>query len=90
MHTFIILAIGFGILAASLGVGLAVGESRSAVSTAALVFLPIWFLGAGINFWIGVSKAGYAIKDEMPIFLIVFTIPAIAALAVWWRFRVSN
>jgi hypothetical protein len=39
---------------------------------AALAFVPLWFIGAVINMWIGVSRAGYSLTDEAPIFLIVF------------------
>jgi hypothetical protein len=35
---------------------------------ALLVFLPVWFLGAGINMYLGVRRAGYSVADEAPIF----------------------
>ena len=36
--------------------------------------------------WIGVSRAGYSVKEEIPFFFIVFLIPAGVALLVWWKF----
>jgi cytochrome oxidase assembly protein ShyY1 len=34
--------------------------------------------------WVGVTHAGYTVRDELPILLIVFAVPAvIAAIAVW-------
>src|ERR1017187_343805 len=60
-------------------------RSSAAIATAALAFLPIWLIGAGINLRMGVCKAGYSIKDEAPIFLIVFAVPAAAASA-WCRY----
>ena len=26
------------------------------------VFVPLWFIAAGINMWVGVSKAGYSVE----------------------------
>lgn len=57
----------------------------SGIGSAALAFLPLWFIGAGINMYIGVRQAGYSVADEAPIFLVVFAIPAAAALSVWWK-----
>jgi hypothetical protein len=86
MHTIIVLAIGFGLLVLCALVGRAFGGT-SGTATAALVFLPLWFIGAGINMYIGVKRAGYSIAEEAPIFLVVFAIPAAAALFWWWRLR---
>jgi hypothetical protein len=35
--------------------------------------------------WIGVSRAGYSIADELPIFLLIFGVPAVAAALLKWR-----
>jgi hypothetical protein len=35
--------------------------------------------------YIGVTRAGYPFADEAPVFLVVFAIPAAAALASWWK-----
>jgi hypothetical protein len=74
-------------------IGLAVLGRRSFVggasglATASLVFLPLWLVGAGVNMYVGVKKAGYSVAEEAPILLVVFLIPAAAALAPWWTFR---
>ncbi len=47
---------------------------------ALMVFIPAWFLAAAINLTIGVTKAGYTVMEEVPIFLIIFGIPAVVAL----------
>jgi hypothetical protein len=60
-------------------------SSSPVLGRAALVFLPLWSIGAGINMWIGVTRAGYSVADEAPIFLIVFGVPAAIALLVWWK-----
>jgi len=36
--------------------------------------------------WVGVARAGYSIAEEFPIFLLVFAIPAVVALFIWWKF----
>ena len=79
MHTVIVIGIGFVVLAACLAVGWAVG-GPSALPPAALVFLPVWFIGAAMNMAIGVKKAGYTIAEEAPVFLLVFAVPAFLAL----------
>ena len=86
MHTVIVLAVGFGLLGLCALVGRVLGGAPGA-ATAALVFLPLWFIGAGINMYIGVKSAGYSVADEAPIFLIVFAIPAVTALLAWWNLR---
>jgi hypothetical protein len=56
------------------------------MSIAALIFIPIWLGAALINLWIGVSRAGYSVAEELAIFLGVFAIPAVVALFIWWKF----
>jgi hypothetical protein len=56
------------------------GASPAAWPRAALWFLPGWLLVAAINMWIGVSRAGYSVAAEAPIFLVVFAVPAAVAL----------
>jgi len=84
MHTVIVLAIGFGLLGLCALSGFLLGGS-SALANACLVFLPLWFIGAGINLYMGVKGAGYSVAEEAPIFLVVFAIPAAAALLAWWK-----
>jgi hypothetical protein len=36
--------------------------------------------------WFGVKKAGYSVREELPFFFVVFLIPAVAALLVYWRY----
>jgi hypothetical protein len=58
-----------------------------AIATAALLFLPLWLAGAGINMYLGVKWAGYSVKEEAPMFLLVFALPGAAALLAWWMLR---
>ena len=86
MHTAIVLGIGFGLLAVTLVVGRVLGGAFG-MATAAPTFLPLWFTGASINLYLGVKRAGYSVAGEAPIFCVVFSIPALAALLSWWRLR---
>ena len=86
-HTIKVIAIGFALLGVCLLIGRLVRSSGEStlLGQAALVFIALWFVGAGINMWIGVARAGYSVKEEAPIFLVVFLVPAAVALLVWWR-----
>jgi hypothetical protein len=84
MHTIKVLAVGFVLLAAFVLLGRTLGNG----SKAALYFLPVWLAAAAINLWLGVAKAGYSVRDEAPIFLLIFAVPAVAALLVWWKLAV--
>jgi hypothetical protein len=37
------------------------------------------------NMWVGVSRAGYAVREELPILLLVFAVPALLAGLLYWR-----
>ena len=86
-HTIKVIAAGFALLAVCLLAGRFMSDLSQSASLArsALVFVALWFVGAGINMWIGVSRAGYSVREEAPIFLGVFLVPAAVALLVWWR-----
>jgi hypothetical protein len=86
MHTVIVIAVGFALFGASIIAGY-LSAGHAGIAPGALVFLPLWLCGAGLNLVIGVKKAGYSLAEEAPIFLFVFAIPALFALLVWWRFR---
>ncbi len=84
MHTIKVLAVGFVLLGAFVLLGRALGNG----SKAALYFLPVWLAAAAINLWFGVAKAGYSVRDEAPIFLLIFAIPSVLALLAWWKLPV--
>ena len=35
---------------------------------------------------LGVSKAGYPFTEELPIFLLIFAVPAAVAIVMKWKF----
>jgi hypothetical protein len=84
MHTVMVVTIGLALLGACLLCGHLLGGNPG-LARAALLFLPLWLLGAAINLAIGVRSAGYSLSDELPVFAVVFALPSLAALATWWR-----
>lgn len=87
MRTLIIILAGFALWGACLGVARLVGgSSASSATTATVVFAVVWFIAAGLNMWIGVSRAGYSFQEELPIFLLIFLLPAAVAVFVKWKF----
>jgi hypothetical protein len=82
MHTIMVVLGGFLLL----GACLLAGRLMKTMAIAALIFIPIWLGAALINMWIGVSRAGYSVAEELPVFLAVFAIPAAVALFIWWKF----
>jgi hypothetical protein len=86
MHTAIVIGTGFVLLGLCAFAGFLFG-GRVIVPAALLAFLPVWLIGAGANMYMGVKSAGYSIAEEMPMFFVVFGVPAIVALALWWYLR---
>ncbi len=87
-HTIKVIAAGFGLLGLCLVLGAWLGSPSPGVglATAAKVFIPLWLIGAGFNMWLGVTKAGYSVAEEIPYFLLVFAVPAAVAVFLAWRF----
>ena len=89
MHTFYVIAGGLlllGIFAAFAGA--LSGVYPTVRGRLLLAFVPVWLACAAFNMWVGVSRAGYSVGDELPIFLIVFAIPA--GCAFWLRRRLAR
>lgn len=86
MHTLKVIAGGLALLVVCILVSRWLGGVRPAsLAAGAKAFLPLWLIGAGVNMWIGVSRAGYSVADEAPVFLMVFGVPAAIAAALWWH-----
>lgn len=87
MRTAIIIAGGFVLLAIFVFAGRLFGRpDAETMVLGAKMFIPLWLVVAAVNMWIGVSRAGYSVAEETPIFLLIFALPAAAAAFVWWRF----
>lgn len=85
MRTAIILAIGFALLGICLGIGWMSGGAPR-LKVAAWIFIALWFVATAANLYIGVTRAGYSFMEELPIFLLLFGVPAIAAVLLRARF----
>lgn len=79
MHVILVIAGGFGLLGLFVLFGWLWGASTAAMALAAKVFVPVWLLVALVNMWVGVTHAGYTLREELPIMLLVFAVPAVAA-----------
>lgn len=50
------------------------------------VFVAAWLAATVFNLWVGVSHAGYSVREELPILVLLFSVPASVALLVRWQF----
>jgi hypothetical protein len=85
MHMLMVIAGGVVLLGVFLLFGKLWGGGTQDLALATKAFIPVWFAVCVANLWVGVSKAGYTVREELPILLVVFAVPAAAALLVWWR-----
>ena len=88
IHTVKVIAGGFALLLLCILISRLVGgvNQPPILARAAVAFIPLWFVGAGINMWFGVTRAGYSVKEELPFFFIVFLIPAAVAFLLYWKY----
>ncbi|WP_066092071.1 hypothetical protein [Xanthomonas massiliensis] len=61
------------------------GGAPATRALAAWVFVPVWLVVTLVNLWVGVARAGYPLRGELPILLLVFALPALAAAGLAWR-----
>lgn len=85
MRTLIIIVGGLVLLGLFMLVGRQIGGDSAALVRAAACFVPVWFVLAAFNMWIGVSKAGYSLAEEAPIFAVIFVVPTLVAAFLWWK-----
>lgn len=86
MRTALFLVAGLLLLAASLLLGrLFSANYPGATSVATVVYVALWLVIAGANMWVGVARAGYSVTEELPIFLLIFALPAAAAIFLKWK-----
>lgn len=78
-RTTVIIMVGLVLLVVFLAVGhfvTAVGLRRAVED-----FLLVWFALAAGNLAVGVLEAGYTLAEELPIFLLIFAVPGVPAIA---------
>jgi hypothetical protein len=86
MRTLFIILAGLIIGTLFLFAGRLLGRGPETLALGAKIFIPLWFIAAAVNLWIGVAKAGYSFMEELPIFLVIFAVPAAAAGFLWWKY----
>jgi hypothetical protein len=88
MRTGIIILSGLALWAISVVLARRFGKpGGSAVDDATLAFITFWFLATATNLWVGVAKAGYTLREELPIAAAIFGLPAAVALLVKRRMQ---
>ena len=85
MHMAMVIGSGFVLLGLFMLFGKLWGGTAPDLVLAAKLFVPIWLIVSVTNLWVGVTKAGYSVREELPILLVVFAVPAVAAAIAIWR-----
>ena len=85
MRTAIIIVMGLVFLAICV-FGPRVAGRPEWSATGAKAFIALWLVAALVNMWIGVSRAGYSVAEELPIFLVIFALPSALAAYAWWKY----
>jgi hypothetical protein len=86
MRTALFLLTGLLLLAAFLVLArLFSAHYPGAAGLAFIAFVVLWLIVAAFNMWVGVAKAGYSAAEELPIFLLIFGVPAAIAAVVKWK-----
>lgn len=83
MHTFLVILGGFVLLALAVAVARTTGRT---FSTALPFYLGVWFVFAGLNMGVGIYHAGHSFMDELPMFILVFGLPAAIAAILARKF----
>lgn len=85
MRTLIIIVIGITLAVVCLFGG-RYFAGREGLIFSMRLFLTVWLIVAAVNLWIGVAKAGYSIKEELPIAALVFVPPGAVAMCLRYFF----
>jgi hypothetical protein len=86
MRTALFLVAGLLLLGAALLLGkLLSTHYPGATFVATVAYVALWLIIAGLNMWVGVAKAGYSVTEELPIFLLIFGVPAAVAILLKWK-----
>ena len=87
MRTALIILGGFVVWGVFVAAAKMSSNPARAVGTATMAFVAVWFLVAAVNMYFGVTRAGYAFREELPIFFVIWLVPAIVAVVAqrWLR-----
>lgn len=82
MHTLWTIVAGVLLLAVFLLFGQLWGVQAASPAFAAKAFVPVWLGISLVNLWVGVYRAGYGVREELPVLAIAFGVPALVAVTV--------
>ena len=86
MRTALFLLAGFLLLGACVVLArLFSTHYPGAAGIATGAFVVLWLAIAAFNMWVGVAWAGYSVSEELPIFLLIFGLPAAVAAVLKWQ-----
>lgn len=85
MHMLLVIVGGVVLLGVFALFGKLWGADVSGIASGLRFFIPVWLIIALTNMWVGVTKAGYTVAQELPILAIVFVIPAVIAGGLAWQ-----
>lgn len=85
MHMATVIFAGALLLAVFALFGRLWGHDAAGVALGAKSFIPVWVVVALINMWVGVTRAGYTVAQELPILALVIAVPTALALALAWQ-----
>lgn len=85
MHVVMVIGGGLVLLGVFVLFGWLWGASAAGMALAAKVFVPAWAAVALVNMWVGVTHAGYTVRQEAPILVLVFLLPAVVAGVAAWQ-----
>ena len=86
MRTPLFILAGFMLVGAAGILGKLFLETYPTASTwAAGLFVVMWFALSATNMIAGVTHAGYTVAEELPIFVLIFSLPTAAMLLLRWK-----
>jgi hypothetical protein len=86
MRSILFILAGLVLLSICYFTGRAIGTGASThARTGITLFVAFWLIASGVNMWVGVAQAGYSVAEELPIFLMIFGLPAAAGALLWWK-----
>jgi hypothetical protein len=86
MRTYLFLGAGVLMLAASCILGKLFSETYpTALAWSTGLFIVVWCALAALNLFAGVTRAGYGVAEELPIFLLIAGIPVVAMIVLRWK-----
>jgi hypothetical protein len=87
MRTYLFIGVGLLLVAASCTLGKLFSETYpSALRWSTVLFVLCWAAIAGLNMMAGVTRAGYSVAEELPIFLFIFSLPTLVLVIIRWQF----